>query len=186
MKRCSTSLIIIIVMSIISIVIVPLYSLEHQILFSPPDTSTTGCHFCFGPAFSFFLELFLCSSQVVYWISTNLGTHLPVSYLFAFSYCSWVLEARILRCFAIPFSLNSLAHSFIEIHKVMLKILQARLQQYMNQELPNVQIGFRKGRGTNDQIANIHWIIEKARKFQKNIYFCFTDKAKAFVWITIN
>ena len=57
--------------------------------------------------------------------------------------------------------------------KVMLKILQARLQQYMNQELPDVQAGFRKGRGTRDQIANIRWIIEKAMKFQKNIYFCF-------------
>ena len=64
--------------------------------------------------------------------------------------------------------------------KVMLKILQARLQQYMNQELPDVQAGFRKGRGTRNQIANIHWIIEKAREFQKNIYFCFTDYAKAF------
>ena len=59
--------------------------------------------------------------------------------------------------------------------KVMLKILQARLQQYVNRELPDVQAGFRKGRGTKDQIANIHWIIKKARKFQKNIYFCFTD-----------
>ena len=57
--------------------------------------------------------------------------------------------------------------------KVMFKILQARLQQYMNQELPDVQAGFRKGRGTRDQIANIRWIIEKAREFQKNIYFCF-------------
>ena len=62
----------------------------------------------------------------------------------------------------------------------MLKILQAKLQQYMNQELPDVQAGFRKGRGTRDQIANISWIIEKARKFQKNIYFCFIDYAKAF------
>ena len=70
--------------------------------------------------------------------------------------------------------------------KVMLKILQARLQQYMNCELPDVQAGFRKGRGTRDQIANIHWIVEKAREFQKNIYFCFLDYAKAFVWITIN
>ena len=61
----------------------------------------------------------------------------------------------------------------------MLKILQARLQQYMNCELPDVQAGFRKGRGTRDQIANIHWIIEKAREFQKNIY-CFIDYAKAF------
>ena len=64
--------------------------------------------------------------------------------------------------------------------KVMLKILQARLQQYMNCELPDVQVGFRKVRRTRDQIANICWIIEKARKFQKNIYFCFIDYAKAF------
>ena len=70
--------------------------------------------------------------------------------------------------------------------KVMFKILQARLQQYMNYELPDVQAGFRKGRGTRDQIANIHWIIEKASEFQKNIYFCLIDYAKAFVWITIN
>ena len=64
--------------------------------------------------------------------------------------------------------------------KVMLKILQARVQQYVNGELPNVQAGFRKGRGTRDQIANIRWIIEKARELQKNIYFCFIDYAKAF------
>ena len=64
--------------------------------------------------------------------------------------------------------------------KVMLKILQARLQQYVNHELPNVQSGFRKGRGTRDQIANICWIIKKAREFQKNIYFCFIDYAIAF------
>ena len=62
----------------------------------------------------------------------------------------------------------------------MLKILQARLQQYMNYELPDVQAAFRKGRGTRDQIANIRWIIKKARSFQKNIYFCFIDYAKAF------
>ena len=64
--------------------------------------------------------------------------------------------------------------------KVMLKILQARLQYYVNWELPNVQAGFRKGRGTRDQIAKIHWIMEKAREFQKNIYFRFIDYAKAF------
>ena len=64
--------------------------------------------------------------------------------------------------------------------KVMLKILQARLQQYVNCKLPDVQAGFRKGRGTRDQIANIHRIIKKAREFQKNIYFCFIDYAKAF------
>ena len=62
----------------------------------------------------------------------------------------------------------------------MLKILQARLQQYMNHELPDVQAGFKKGRGTRDPIANICWIMEKAREFQKNIYFCFIDYAKAF------
>ena len=65
--------------------------------------------------------------------------------------------------------------------KVMLKILQARLKQYMNRELPDVQAGFRKGRGTRDQIANIRWIMEKAREFQKNIYFCSIDYAKTFV-----
>ena len=64
--------------------------------------------------------------------------------------------------------------------KVMLKILQARLQQYVNCEVPDIQAGFRKGRGTRDQIANICWIIEKSREFQKNIYFCFIDYAKAF------
>ena len=64
--------------------------------------------------------------------------------------------------------------------KVMLKILQARLQQYVNCEIPDVQAGFRKGRGTRDQIANICWIMQKAREFQKNIYFCFIDYAKAF------
>ena len=65
-------------------------------------------------------------------------------------------------------------------NKVMLKILQARLQQYLNHEFPDVQAGFRKSRGTRDQIVNSHWIIEKAREFQKNIYFCFTDYAIAF------
>ena len=68
----------------------------------------------------------------------------------------------------------------------MLKILQARLQQYVNRELPDVQAGFRKGRGTRDQIANIHWIIEKASEFQKNIYFCFIDYAKAFEYVNYN
>ena len=69
----------------------------------------------------------------------------------------------------------------------MLKILQARLQQYVSQELPDVQAGFRKGRGTRDQNANIHWIIQKAKECQKNIYFCFIDYTKAFdLWITTN
>ena len=69
----------------------------------------------------------------------------------------------------------------------MLKVLQARLQQYVNCELPDFQTGFRKGRGTRDQIANVHWIIKKARRFQKNTYFRFIDCAKAFdMWITTN
>ena len=69
---------------------------------------------------------------------------------------------------------------------VMLKILQARLQQYMNQEFPNVQAGFRKGRGARDQIAKIYWIIEKVREFQKNIYFCFVDYTKSFDCVVHN
>ena len=68
----------------------------------------------------------------------------------------------------------------------MLKILQARLQQYVNRELPAVQAGFRKGRGTRDQIHNIHWIMVKAREYQKNIYFCFLDYAKAFDSVDYN
>ena len=68
----------------------------------------------------------------------------------------------------------------LNVSKVILKILQARLQQYVNRELPDVQAGFRKGRGTRDQIVNIRWIMEKAREFQKHIYFCFIDYAKAF------
>ena len=81
-----------------------------------------------------------------------------------------------------------LPHNCTHSHtsKVMLKILQAKLQQYVNPELPDVQAGFRKGRGIRDQIANICWIIKKPSEFQKNIYFCFIDYAKVFVWITIN
>ena len=71
-------------------------------------------------------------------------------------------------------------HSSHTLVKIILKILQARLQQYVNHELSDVQAGFRKGRGTRDQIDNICWIIKKAREFQKNIYFCFIDYAKAF------
>ena len=79
-------------------------------------------------------------------------------------------------------------HSFHKWNasKEVLKILQARLQQYMNWELPNVQAGFRKGKGSRDQIANIHWIIDKAREFQKNIYFCFIDHAKVFDCVNHN
>ena len=67
----------------------------------------------------------------------------------------------------------------LHANKLMFKILQARLQQYVNLELPDIPAGFRKGRGTRDQIANIQWIMEKAREFQKNIYFCFIDYAKS-------
>ena len=77
-------------------------------------------------------------------------------------------------------------HSCLHASKVMLRILQARLQQYMNCEFPDVQAGFRKGKGTRDQIANIHWITEKAREFQKNIYFCFIGYAKAFDYVDHN
>ena len=90
---------------------------------------------------------------------------------------------------AMPKNAQTTAQLALSSHasKVMLKILQARIQQYVNRKLPDVQAGFRKGRGTRDQITNIHWIIEKARQFQENIYFCFLDCAKALtVWITIN
>ena len=70
--------------------------------------------------------------------------------------------------------------------KIMLKILQARLQHYVNHELPDIQAGFRKGRGIRDQIANIHWIIEKAREFKKNTYFCFIDYTKVFDYVDHN
>ena len=91
------------------------------------------------------------------------------------------------RSVFIPIPKKGNAKEFLNYHtialishssKVMLKILQARLQQYMNRELPDVQAGFGKDRGTKDQIANIHWIIEKAREFQKNIYFCFLTMPK--------
>ena len=84
--------------------------------------------------------------------------------------------------------LFKLLHNCTHSHasKLMLKILQVRLQQYVNQELPDVQAGFRKGRGTRDQIANIHWIILKAREFRKNIYFCFIDYTKTFACVDHN
>ena len=86
-----------------------------------------------------------------------------------------------LKMKAIIYKLNYHTTALIShASKVMLKIFLAKLQQYMNRELPDVQAGFRKGRGTRDQIDNIHWIIKKAREFYKNIYFCFIDYAKAF------
>ena len=84
------------------------------------------------------------------------------------------------------FQTTAQLHTISHTSKVMLKILQARLQQYVNQELPDVQAELRKGRGTRDQISNISWIIEKAKECQKNMYFCLTDYANAFVWIITN
>ena len=107
-----------------------------------------------------------------------------------------ILQARILEWVAISFSnpkerqcqkmlklLHNWNHLISHASKVMLKILKSRLQQYVNHKLPDVQAGFRKGRGTRDQIANICWSIEKAREFQKIIYFCFMDYAKAFGFV---
>ena len=88
-------------------------------------------------------------------------------------------ERQCQRMFNLPHNLTVIG-LISHVSKLMLKILQARLQQYINHELPDVQAGFRKGRGTRDQIANIHWIIKKTREFQKNIYFFFIDYAKAF------
>ena len=87
---------------------------------------------------------------------------------------------------AIPKNAQNTAQLHSSHMLAKLKILQARLQQYMNRELPDIQAGFRKGRGTRDQIANICWIIKKAREFQKNIYFCFIDYAKAFDYVDHN
>ena len=91
------------------------------------------------------------------------------------------MQQTFIKCLSYDCTIALISHA----SKVMLKILQARLQQYMNHELPDVQVGFRKGRRTRDQIANIHWIMEKASEFQKKIYFCFIDYAKDFVWVTV-
>ena len=107
---------------------------------------------------------------------SNLENSAVATELEKVSFHSSPKERQCKRMFKLLYSCTHLKHA----GKVMLKILQARLQQYVNHELPNVHAGFRKGRGTTDQIANIHWIIEKAREFQKNIYFCFIDYAKAF------
>ena len=106
----------------------------------------------------------------------------------------WPQNWKILVLITIPSKGNAKEHSnyhtialISDTSKVTLKILQARLQQYLNHELPDVQAGFRKDRGTRDQIANICWVIERAREFQKNIYFCFIDYSKPLtVWITKN
>ena len=105
----------------------------------------------------------------------NLENSAVATGLEKFSFHSNPKERQCQRMLRLPHNCTHLTR-----YKVMLKILQARLQQYMNRELPDVQAGFRKGRGTRDQIADICWIMEKAREFQKNIYFCFIDYAKAF------
>ena len=105
----------------------------------------------------------------------NLENSAVVTGLEKVSFHSNPKERQCQRMFELPHNCTHITAS-----KVMLKILQARLQQYVNHELPDVQAGFRKSRGTRDQIANIHWVIEEAREFQKSIYFCFIDYAKAF------
>ena len=91
------------------------------------------------------------------------------------SFHSSLKEGQCQRKFKLP---HNCIHPHAGASKVMLRILQARLQQYVNREIPHIQVGFRKGRRMRDQVASIRWIIEKAREFQKNIYFCFTDYAK--------
>ena len=93
------------------------------------------------------------------------------------SFHSSLKEGQCQRKFKLP---HNCIHPHAGASKVMLRILQARLQQYVNREIPHIQVGFRKGRRMRDQVASIRWIIEKAREFQKNIYFCFTDYAKTF------
>ena len=150
------------------------HSLQHRTFFLSPVTSIAGCCFYFGSILSFFLELFLHWSPVAYWAPTDLG-NLSFSVL---SFCLFILF--------MGFSSQEY-WSGCQSLKVVLKILQARLQQYMNCELPDVQAGFRKGRGTRDQIANIHWIIEKARGFQKtSISALLTMPKYLIVWITVN
>src|SRR5574337_160234 len=109
-------------------------------------------------------------------MSTNLENSVVATGLEKVSFHSNPKEKQCQRMFKLYHTTVLISHA----SKVMLKILQARLQQYVNCELPDVQAGFRKGRGTRDQIVNIRWIIKKAREFQKNTYFCFIDYAKAF------
>ena len=118
----------------------------------------------------------ICPIKNSFWLAFVLFFKVPK--FFEHFYSSFILYHSILLIVILKIIFHA--------SKAMLKILQARLQQYMNWEYPDVQTGFRKGRGTRDQIANIHWIIEKAREFQKNIYFCFIDYAKAFDYVDHN
>ena len=120
--------------------------------------------------------------KVLHSMSANLENSAVATRLEKVSFHSNPKERQCQRMLKLPHNCT-ISHA----SKVMLKILQARLQQYVNRELPDVQAGFRKGIRTRDQIANIRWIIEKAREFQKNIYFSFIDYVKPLtVWITIN
>ena len=120
--------------------------------------------------------------KVLHSMSANLENSAVATRLEKVSFHSNPKEKQCQRMLKLPHNCT-ISHA----SKVMLKILQARLQQYVNRELPDVQAGFRKGIRTRDQIANIRWIIEKAREFQKNIYFSFIDYVKPLtVWITIN
>ena len=178
-------------------------SLQHQTvlyfflqtLLSSPVTSTTVYCFSFGSISSFFLELYLHWFPVAYWAPTNLES----SSFSVLSVCTFRLFMRFTRqehWSGLPFpkkdnakeGSNYCTTAFIShFRKVMLKIIKARLQQHVNHEISDVQASFRKGRGTRDQIANICWIIEKAREFQKNVYSHLITMPKPLtVWITTN
>ena len=178
-------------------------SLQHWTSLPSPVTSTTGYCFCFGSVSSFFVELFPHWSPVA-----SGGDGIPVELVQILKDDAvkvlhsirqkiwkkqWPQEWK--RSIFIPIPKKGNAkecsnYCTIELishtSKIMLKILQARLQQYVNQELPDVQAEFRKGRGTKDQIDSNWWIIEKAREFQKNIYFSFIKYAKAFDFVDHN
>ena len=142
---------------------------------SPGKNTEVGCHFL--------LQCMKVKSQSEV-AQSCLTLSDPINYSLPGSSIHGIFQARVLEWGAFAFSEECSNYCTIALishaSKVMLKILQARLQQYVNCELPDVQAGFRKGRGTRDQIANNCWITEKAREFQKNIYFCFIGYAKAF------
>ena len=136
----------------------------------------------FWNSLHFWCSRWCCESAALH-MSANLENSAQATGLEKVSFHSNPKERQCQKMFKLLHNCTFISHA----SKVMLKILQARLQQYVNQELPDVQAGFRKGRGTRDEISNICWIIKKAREFHKNIYFCFIDYAKALtVWITIN
>ena len=127
---------------------------------------------------------FLMEYQFIFQTSMFDGSSCTVSSTLSIFMCIlWYLSVAF---FALTNDCWCCSFTYALASKAMLKILQARLQQYVNHELPHVQAGFRKGRGTRDQIANICWIMEKAREFQKSIYFCFIDYAKSFDYVDHN